>query len=64
MPNLLKEVEVGHLQMGDTVICNNHRYTVIQIEDEMHGHELRLKDSDGIGKVKFVADGERITIEL
>jgi hypothetical protein len=64
MPNLLKQVEVGHLQMGDTVICNDQRYFVIQIEDDVHGHELRLKDAYGVGKVKFVPSGERITIEL
>jgi len=56
--------EAEQLEVGDTLVLNGHRWQVIQIEEERIGKELRLRDTMGAGRTRFVLPDEIVTIEL
>jgi|GEM_PF-6126318 len=52
------------IQVGDTLLYKNERWSVIQIEEERLGLEMRLRDEHGAGRVKFFLVDELVVVEL
>ena len=56
--------KADRIQVGDTLLYNHERWSVIQIEEEKLGLEMRLRDEHGAGRVKFFLVDELVVIEL
>jgi hypothetical protein len=61
---LLKLMAVENIQAGDSLILGTSRFVVASIEDETYGRNFYLKASDGMGKCQFIANGEKVAVEL
>ena len=60
----LKKCRAEFLQIGDVLIFNYERWAVSQIEDDAYCREIRLKNSFGDGKIKFMSPDEVVSIEF
>lgn len=56
--------KADRIQVGDTLLYNHERWSVIQIEEEKLGLEMRLRDEHGAGRVKFFLVDELVVVEL
>jgi len=56
--------KADQVQVGDTLVYRNERWSVIQIEEEKLGLEMRLRDEHGVGRVKFFLSDELVVVEL
>lgn len=52
------------VQVGDVLNYRDQRWTVIQIEEESLGLEMRLRDEHGAGRVKFFLLDELVVVEF
>ena len=52
------------VQVGDVLNYQDQRWTVIQIEEESFGLEMRLRDAHGAGRVKFFLPDELVVLEF
>jgi hypothetical protein len=56
--------KADRVQVGDILVYQNERWSVIQIEEERLGLEMRLRDEHGVGRVKFFLSDELVVVEL
>jgi len=56
--------KADQVQVGDILVYRNERWSVIQIEEERLGLEMRLRDEHGAGRVKFFLSDELVVVEL
>lgn len=56
--------KADRVQVGDILVYQNERWSVIQIEEEKLGLEMRLRDEHGAGRVKFFLPDELVVVEL
>jgi len=56
--------KADRVQVGDILVYRDERWSVIQIEEERLGLEMRLRDEHGAGRVKFFLSDELVVVEL
>jgi hypothetical protein len=56
--------KADQVQVGDILVYRDERWSVIQIEEENLGLEMRLRDEHGAGRVKFFLSDELVVVEL
>jgi len=56
--------KADRVQVGDILVYRDERWSVIQIEEERLGLEMRLRDEHGVGRVKFFLSDELVVVEL
>lgn len=62
--SVLKHIDVGAVQAGDTVVINNDRYVVDFTEPEGYGYEMQLHDATGSKVRKCLLQGETVSLEI
>jgi hypothetical protein len=56
--------KADQVQVGDILVYRDERWSVIQIEEERLGLEMRLRNEHGAGRVKFFLSDELVVVEL
>ena len=61
---VLRHIDVGAGQAGDTVVINNNRFFVDYTEPEGYGYEMQLHDATGSKVRKCLLQGETVSLEI
>jgi hypothetical protein len=62
--SVLRHIDVGAVQAGDTVVINNNRFVVDYTEPEGYGYEMQLHDATGSKVRKCLLQGETVSLEI
>jgi hypothetical protein len=61
---VLKHIDIGAIQAGDTVLINNNRFVVEFTEPQGYGYEMQLHDATGSKVRKCLLQGETVSLEI
>lgn len=61
---VLRHIDVGAVQAGDTVVINHDRYVVEFSEPNGFVYEMQLHDSNGSKVRKCLLQGETVSLEI
>jgi hypothetical protein len=61
---VLRHIDVGAVQAGDTVVINNNKFVVEFTEPEGYGYEMQLHDATGSKVRKCLLQGETVSLEI
>lgn len=61
---VLKRVDIGRIQAGDSVVINNDRFVVEYAEKDGYVYEMQLHDSNGSKVRKCLLQGETVSLEI
>lgn len=61
---VLKRVDIGRIQAGDSVVINNDRYVVEYAERDGYVYEMQLHDTNGSKVRKCLLQGETVSLEI
>jgi hypothetical protein len=61
---VLRRIDVGKVQAGDTVVINNNRFVVEFSEQDGIVYEMQLHDQTGSKVRKCLLQGETVSLEI
>lgn len=61
---VLRHIDVGAVQAGDTVVINKNRFVVEFTEPAGYGFDLQLHDATGSKVRKCLLQGETVSLEI